>query len=170
MIDSSLAYIPPEKRLYNFFSMIRRNEVIDSQKRSLVVPLLENYVSSHGDVYVYDDVRSFLVDVKNEGWEIAILTHGDMDFQLCKIQGTFLLQYFDSLIITSEDKWKRDEIFNSPQTIFIDDHPKNIDLATKKFPHIVSVEIKRKDAKYEHYLSKYAHKRITSLLGPLYLP
>ena len=70
--------------------------------------------------YIYPDAITFL---KNKNDKVFILyTHGYLEYQNKKIEGSKILSYFDDLIVTEEDKTALDIDYQN--SIFVDDNTK----------------------------------------------
>ena len=92
--------------------------------------------------YVFKDVIPFLE--KNKNLEINLLTYGDYNYQLKKIEGSNLKKYFKNIIITDKDKSKLNLDYQN--NLFIDNNPIEI----KKFLEVTKnvIRIRRKEDKY----------------------
>lgn len=90
----------------------------------LIFDLLEN-----GSSYVYSDTIPFLEKLKKAGNTINILTYsmpkGNMDFQVQKLKGSGLCNFFDAIIITANRKHTLDIKYENG--IFVDDNPKDLE-------------------------------------------
>ncbi|KKR08484.1 MAG: hypothetical protein UT32_C0001G0004 [Parcubacteria group bacterium GW2011_GWC2_39_14] len=166
-LDPSLALVPPGNLLFNFFLMIQRSQRIESARIGKVVAEMQSYVREKGHLYVFDDSRPFLGSAIKAGWKVAILTHGDLSFQLAKFVGSKLSDLCHSFTVTSEDKWRQMEIMGASPIIFLDDNPKNIDEVKTRFPEALVVEVKRPNTKYQTVLSNKADLIVSRLDWPL---
>jgi len=84
-------------------------------------------VLNNGKEIVYEDTVRFLKKLKEKGHRIYMLTFiypGNQEYQMQKILGSELAQYFDVLIITTERKYSLDIDYENG--IFIDDNPKDL--------------------------------------------
>lgn len=92
--------------------------------------------------YVFKDVIPFLEKYNN--LEINLLTYGDYNYQLKKIEGSNLKKYFKNIIITDKDKSKLNLDYQT--NLFIDNNPSEI----KKFLEVSNqvIRIRREEDKY----------------------
>ena len=92
--------------------------------------------------YVIKDVIPFLEKYKN--LEINLLTYGEYNYQLKKIDGSNLKKYFKDIIITDKDKSKLNLDYQN--NLFIDNNPTEI----KKFLEVTKnvIRIRREEDKY----------------------
>lgn len=92
--------------------------------------------------YVFKDVIPFLEKYKN--LEINLLTYGEYNYQLKKIDGSNLKKYFKDIIITDKDKSKFNLDYQN--NLFIDNNPTEI----KKFLEVTKnvIRIRREEDKY----------------------
>lgn len=76
-----------------------------------------------GRRYVYPGVSDFLVSAKGKGWGLHLLTFGSADMQIPKIEGSGLVSYLDSIIVTQRDKWAEIEsrVSGDEAVMFVDD-------------------------------------------------
>lgn len=169
LLNSSLAFVPPDNLLFNFFLMVQRSQRIEPVKIGKVVTEMQSYVREKGHLYVFDDSRSFLGSAIKSGWKVAILTHGDLSFQLAKFVGSKLSDLCHSFTVTSEVKWRQMEKAGTLPIIFLDDNPKNIDEVKTRFPETLVVEVKRQNSKYQTVLSVKADLVVGQLDWPLRL-
>jgi hypothetical protein len=105
-------------------------------------------VIADGEKYVYLDSKDFLQKIKENGDTINILTYTvqeHMSYQLAKIEGSALSQYFDNVIICSTPKFDLDLKYE--EGIFIDDNPRDLRGLYKKNPKRL-IRIKRPENKY----------------------
>ncbi len=169
LLDPSLALVPPANLLFNFFLMVQRSHGIEPIRIEKVMADMQDYVRDKGYLYVFDDSRPFLGSAMEAGWEVVILTYGDLDFQHVKFVGSRLVDFCHSFTITSEVKWLQLEILDTSPVIFLDDNPKNIDEVKTRFPRILAVEVKRPNSKYQTVLSAKADLVVSQLIWPLRL-
>jgi len=168
-LDPSLALVPPDNLLFNFFLMVQRSQKVEPARIGKVVTEMQSYIREKGYMYVFDDSRSFLGSAIRSGWKVAILTYGDLSFQLAKFVGSKLSDLCHSFTVTSEVKWRQMEIMGVSPIIFLDDNPKNIDEVKTRFPELPVVEVKRPKSKYQNVLSKKADLVVDRLDWPLRL-
>ena len=92
--------------------------------------------------YVFKDVIPFLEKYNN--LEINLLTYGDYNYQLKKIEGSNLKKYFKNIIITDKDKSKLNLDYQT--NLFIDNNPSEIKKFLKVSNHVI--RIRREEDKY----------------------
>jgi phosphoglycolate phosphatase-like HAD superfamily hydrolase len=167
LLDPALALVPPENVLFNFFLMVQRSKGIEAAKINHLVAELRAFIRTKGHQYVFEDVRPFLGSAIQAGWKVVVLTYGDHDFQVAKLAGSGIGDLCQLFSITSTPKWDRLEIFNTSSVIFLDDNPRDIDGVKDRFPHVVAVEVKRQNTKYQTALSLKANFSVNQLHWPL---
>ena len=94
-----------------------------------------NDVLSNGNEIVFDDAVRFLERLKEKGHKIHILTYVqpiNMEYQLKKLMGSKIANYFDGIIITSKYKFLLDIDYTNG--IFIDDDPRDLNGLFEKNP------------------------------------
>ena len=82
---------------------------------------------SDGKRFVYEDSLPFLMNLKENGHHLNLLTLASEDnrvYQEKKIYGSGLSDFFDKIIITSKPKYLLDLDFEN--SVFIDDNPKDL--------------------------------------------
>ena len=97
----------------------------------------------------YKDGESFLKKLKENGHKLILLTYipsdKNQEFQMSKIIGSGLKEYFDEILITSEYKFTIDIDYKSG--IFIDDNPRDLNGLYERNP-IKVIKIRKKENKY----------------------
>ena len=86
-----------------------------------------NKVILNGDNIVFEDGREFVKKLKEKGHKLFILTYipkSNQEYQMKKITGSGIAQYFDGIIITSDYKFNLDIKYENG--IFIDDDPRDL--------------------------------------------
>lgn len=102
-------------------------------------------ILDNGDKYVFTDSILALKTLKQKDYNITILTFGDKEFQLNKINHSGVLPYVDNIIVTGTRKDTLE--LNYENCVFIDDNPKELlGLYNKKSSKII--RIKRDNCKY----------------------
>ena len=94
-----------------------------------------NYVLENGNDIVFSDAINFLERLKEKGHKIHILTYVqpiNMEYQLKKIMGSGIANYFDGITITSKYKFLLD--MDYANGIFIDDDPRDLKGLFEKNP------------------------------------
>lgn len=85
-----------------------------------------NNILFNGEKLVFEDARDFLKRAKENGHRLILLTYttGNQEYQLQKIYGAKIAEYFDELIITTKLKYTLD--LDYTKGIFIDDDPRDL--------------------------------------------
>lgn len=85
-------------------------------------------IIDNGKQISFDDAKRFLKRLKSNGHHVTLLTYipdkSNSDYQMRKIDGSGLKEYFDSIIITLELKFNLDLDYKNG--IFIDDDPRDL--------------------------------------------
>ncbi len=106
-----------------------------------------NEVLSNGNEIVFEDAIRFLERLKEKGHKIHILTYVqpiNMEYQLKKLMGSTIANYFDGIIITSKYKFMLDIDYTNG--IFIDDDPRDLNGLFEKNP-IKVIRIRKENNK-----------------------
>ena len=127
-------------KLVDFFAekyCVNGTEIIESINQEIL----------NGSKNVFRDVIPFLKRLKEKGNNIYMLTFcgSGMDYQLLKIKGSGISEFFDSLYITKKPKYELDIDYKNG--IFIDDNPSDLSGLCSKNP-ICLIRIRRKENKY----------------------
>jgi len=91
----------------------------------------------YSNKFVYDDVIVSLEKLKDL-YELIILTYGNINYQVKKINGSNLEKYFTDIIITEKNKSLLNNV-DYKNSIFIDNNPKEV----KRFVEANSKEVIR---------------------------
>ena len=86
-----------------------------------------NEVLSNGKEIVFEDAIRFLERLKENGHKVHVLTYVqpiNMEYQLKKLMGSGIANFFDGIIITSKYKFTLDIDYTNG--IFIDDDPRDL--------------------------------------------
>jgi FMN phosphatase YigB (HAD superfamily) len=147
-----------EKILEECRSMFNRENIYDiyllakyfSEKYNLELePIINNLnmIILNGEDLVFDDVVSFLENLKANNHKIYMLSYcqENLQYQSVKIAGSNLTSYFDGLYIVSRPKYELDINYNNG--IFIDDNPKDLLGLYSKKPLEV-IRMRRGENKY----------------------
>lgn len=105
-------------------------------------------VISDGEKYVFEDSIYFLKELKNRKHILNVLTYvvqEDLSYQLSKIKGSGLSEYFDNIIITSSLKFNLDLKYE--EGAFFDDSPRDLTGLASRNPKVL-VRVNRKNNKY----------------------
>lgn len=118
-------------KLFEFAETIAQYFNADSKK------IVENIdkIITNGEEITFDDARKFLKRIKEEGNKVIIVTYipkNNYGYQMKKILGSGLSEYFDALIITSELKATLDLDYKNG--IVIDDDPRDLNQLYERNP------------------------------------
>ena len=84
-------------------------------------------VVKNGERFVFEDAKRFLIRLREKNHKIFLLTFlpkTNQEYQMLKVSGSNIAQYFDGIIMTTELKFKLD--INYENGIFIDDDPRDL--------------------------------------------
>ena len=135
------------ENIYNIYKLAKFFAKKYNIEESILIDKVEDIILD-GKKYVYDDVISFLKELKEKNHIINVLTYvakEDLSYQLTKIKGSGLSEYFDNIIISSSLKFNLDLKYE--EGIFFDDNPKDLLGLALKNPKIL-VRVRRDENKY----------------------
>ena len=95
------------ENIYNIYKLAKFFAKKYNIEESILIDKVEDIILD-GKKYVYDDVISFLKELKEKNHIINVLTYvakEDLSYQLTKIKGSGLSEYFDNIIISSSLKF-----------------------------------------------------------------
>ena len=116
--------------------------------------------------YVFPDVVPFLEEMKQQGNECYVLSFGQADFQMQKIQGTGLGAYFQGVMIVQDKKHVaiRSHMTHPHEPVwFFEDRADYIDDVKDFLPSVVVVQVSRLFGRYHDTQSENADYMIGSL-------
>lgn len=135
------------ENIYNIYKLAKFFARKYNIEESILIDKVEDIILD-GKKYVYDDVISFLKELKEKNHIINVLTYvakEDLSYQLTKIKGSGLSEYFDNIIISSSLKFNLDLKYE--EGIFFDDSPKDLLGLASRNPKIL-VRVRRENNKY----------------------
>lgn len=135
------------ENIYNIYKLAKFFAKKYNIEESILIDKVEDIILD-GKKYVYDDVISFLKELKEKNHIINLLTYvakEDLSYQLTKIKGSGLSEYFDNIIISSSLKFNLDLKYE--EGIFFDDSPKDLLGLASRNPKIL-VRVRRENNKY----------------------
>ena len=135
------------ENIYNIYKLAKYFAKKYNIEESILIDKVEDIILD-GKKYVYDDVISFLKELKEKNHIINVLTYvakEDLSYQLTKIKGSGLSEYFDNIIISSSLKFNLDLKYE--EGIFFDDSPKDLLGLASRNPKIL-VRVRRENNKY----------------------
>ena len=118
----------------NIFSFAERMANKYDVNTQIVLENVNNVILNGKDI-VFEDGKRFIEKLKSLGHKIFILTYipkGNQEYQMKKIMGSGISQYFDGIIITSDYKFNLDMKYENG--IFIDDDPRDLNGLYEKNP------------------------------------
>ena len=135
------------ENIYNIYKLARFFAEKYNVDAKYLVNVVENVIDD-GEKYVYPDSVEFLKQVKEKGNIVNVLTYvaqEDLSYQMSKLKGSGLTEYFDNIIITSSRKFNLDLKYE--EGIFFDDNPKDLIGLAERNPKTL-VRLRRADNKY----------------------
>ena len=135
------------ENIYNIYKLAKFFAKKYNIEESILIDKVEDIILD-GKKYVYDDVISFLKELKEKNHIINVLTYvakEDLSYQLTKIKGSGLSEYFDNIIISSSLKFNLDLKYE--EGIFFFDSPKDLLGLASRNPKIL-VRVRRENNKY----------------------
>ena len=135
------------ENIYNIYKLAKYFAKKYNIEESVLIDKVEGIILD-GKKYVYDDVISFLKELKEKNNIINVLTYvakEDLSYQLTKIKGSGLSEYFDNIIISSSLKFNLDLKYE--EGIFFDDNPRDLLGLASKNPKIL-VRVRRDENKH----------------------
>lgn len=125
------------ENIYNIYKLAKYFAKKYNIEESVLIDKVEGIILD-GKKYVYNDVISFLKELKEKNNIINVLTYvakEDLSYQLTKIKGSGLSEYFDNIIISSSLKFNLDLKYE--EGIFFDDNPRDLLGLASKNPKIL---------------------------------
>ena len=119
--------------------------------------LLKEYNELLEGNYLFEDTIEFLEYYK-EKYELIMLTFGNNEYQLDKINCSNISKYFKELIITSEYKYVLDIDYKN--SIFIDDNPRDLKGLMNNNPYLI---IRLCRGKYKTFEKELVLNNVNSL-------
>lgn len=145
-LDLELKGMFNREHIYNIYELSRyfgNKYDVDSKK------IIENVnkVINGGAKNVFSDVFPFLKKLKENNHKIFMLSYYEyeLEYQVAKIVGSKLCDFFDGIIVTKEPKYNLDIDYTNG--IFIDDKPSDLEGLASRNP-IRVIRIRRKEGRY----------------------
>ena len=135
------------ENIYNIYKLAKYFAKKYNIEESVLIDKVEGIILD-GKKYVYNDVISFLKELKEKNNIINVLTYvakEDLSYQLTKIKGSGLSEYFDNIIISSSLKFNLDLKYE--EGIFFDDNPRDLLGLASRNPKIL-VRVRRDENKH----------------------
>lgn len=134
---------------FNVESLASRLEKMTGKSASSIIRAYHK-VSDVADLFIYDDVKEVLEQLRADGHILIMLSWGDSNWQLRKIEASGLKNYFEEIITVTElkadflSKWADD----LSDIVVIDDKPAELKAIEKVHPDLTLVRMKRENGKY----------------------
>ncbi len=126
---------------YNCYKILQEMEkkyFIDNKVYNELDNLIKN-----DNIFIYADVIKFLDYLKNNNFEIILLTKGNEEFQKMKIINSGISNYFTDIIITLKHKGELSIDYNA---IFIDDNIKELrSIGKNKISKLIYIDRSKQD-------------------------
>ena len=112
---------------------------------------IEKFLNNSSPMYIFPDVFDFIEAVGSDN--LNVLSFGEQEFQGRKIRNSNIQNHIKNIFITETSKCdvisdliksKKNEV-----VYFIDDRIEQIVEVKKKFPHIITIFLKRPEARYQ---------------------
>lgn len=119
-------------------------------KESKIIEALEEVVQDSGD-WLYPDVRDGLEAMRDAGHELYLLSWGDMEWQMKKIQRCSILPMFKEVLSIAQMKadylksWHKN---GEGRVVLIDDKPAELKAVENSGQDIGLIRMRRAGAKY----------------------
>lgn len=130
--------------IFNFAAEMSNKFKIESKN---VLYDLNNSIYNGKDI-VFEDAKRFIEKLYKKGDKLHILTYipdkSNHDYQMKKIIGSGIAKYFDSILITSEYKFKLSIDYKN--SIFFDDDPRDLNGLYERNP-IKVIRIRKENNK-----------------------
>jgi FMN phosphatase YigB (HAD superfamily) len=161
----------PKYSPYMQIKNLEDNFGIDGKKLKIE---FDNFIKKSQE-YLFDDSIKFLEEVSKNNNHLVLLSYGECLFQKMKIDNSGVCNFFDEIIITDDPKidiilnYKKINIFD--EVFFVEDHPEQVDQATKRLNNIKSnisekikiIKVSRSDGRYSRVDTKFNFDRFNSL-------
>ena len=128
-----------------------------------------NYLVDKSKDYLYDDVVTFLENVKDD-CDLNLVSLGMKSFQKPKIDNCQINGYFSRIILTEGQGGFKKEVFKDilcenrdKKIAIIEDVPENIDYLKRGFSNITAIKIERVGSKYAEEKAELNNFTIKSL-------
>ncbi|HVY72584.1 MAG TPA: HAD family hydrolase [Candidatus Paceibacterota bacterium] len=151
----------------------------DAGLRITQMCLEKQMATTFGDMstYVYEDVVPTLERARANGWEVALLSWGDLEWQMHKVRACGLLPYFEGRIHISEYPGEKDRFIKqhsgpNDTIIFVDDKSMELDAVHNADLPVTTWQINRPSTTSLEYAKGatpaaapgiYKHRACTSL-------
>lgn len=154
-----------EKEIFNETKLFNLDELVNHlQKRySLSEEFLQEKEKLYLENNIYSDVYLALAKLKeSQKYDIVILTYGNIKYQQKKISNCDILDYIKEVIITEKKKNTINNI-DYENSIFIDNHPKQIETLNTRTRNVI--RIRRDTDKYSNINTEIETKEYKDLIS-----
>jgi FMN phosphatase YigB (HAD superfamily) len=123
-----------------------RFESIKQYDRDRVHKKIDQMYSSETCRWIFSDFTPFIKAVDRDKYEVNILTLGNISFQKRKVESCQIVNYFDNIYYTEDQKWEYLKMLVNAKDnfIFIDDRNDAIYKVQQEFPESTCLCINRK--------------------------
>lgn len=131
---------------------------VDSKVKDAFYKVVENTRR-----YLYPDSLTFINSALNNGWNVTILTYGQVDWQQQKLEA---INFPKEVVLhpTDEPKVKALQNYIGDVTVVIDDNALEIDAVKATYPEITGIWMKRPEGKYRNTEPKQCDKLVEELI------
>lgn len=119
--------------------------------------------------YVFPDSLLFLHEMRNAGYGVVLLSHGDPVWQLRKLRSSGLADYFDGVYTTRHHKhgflkdWFRGGVDDHSKMLFVNDNPEENWTISHQFPRLAQA-MRRNLARWkEEQYNRVGHPHFLNL-------
>ncbi len=139
-------YVDFDNTLFDTHSFVLKLEEVTKKKISALDLANISSIAKENKIdlkkFLYQDTLNFLEKYKD--LDLILLTKGDYEYQLFKVEETGIIKYFKEKIITEKSKGELNIDYKNG--IFIDDNPKEIESIISQNPYRI---IRMKRGKYK---------------------
>lgn len=110
------------------------------------------HLLEHTKAFVFDDVESVLVTLRDQGHKICLVSFGSSSIQNGKVCGSGLEKYFDEMIIGEINKGESIKTFldggKGDDCVFLEDRTEHISSVKRVCPKITTMLVRRPEGRY----------------------
>lgn len=122
---------------YTHLELLVKNGFVHEEKELEAVDNLKKLLA-RADRYLLDGAEQALRDLKQNGFQLVLLTHGDKHWQGSKIGGLGISGYFSRITIAEGDKVDEmdflDDLGAGEEVVFINDDPEELYHMSRQYP------------------------------------
>lgn len=150
---------------YSFEAHIKKLQEYCSLDKEAVRKAMDDFLEDTKQ-FVFLDAREFLRWCQEQGYQVSILSFGDLEFQTQKIRGTQLSGYITKILVTDQEKGEallQEGISSQEPVWFFDDRVHFLGGAKKALPFIKTVLVLRPEGRYQDQKSAACDYSVTNL-------